>query len=629
MLAFAPVMRAGFMGDDWFFIDAAAKADSAMVSFMPWNGRFTRPIVTFLYYVSYHRFGLWPVPLHLAVVLMHVLNAWLVSLLVLRLAPPPNRLIAAGSGLIFLLFAGHSEAVAWVAGMADVAVTPFLIGGLLLFDRALADPRPARWLLLAWTAGALGLFAKETAMILPALAAAYGVIAVPSGPDRRRHLIRTAIFVGGALAICLAYWLFRSYRFGSALGAYSGMGTSEGQRLAVARMFLLRAFVPPGRVAVYLWGHYFDLILFAGIAAAGALVALRDRGSRRGLAFVAVALFAALGPALPLSISLATTLTERYLYAATIFSCALMAWVIVRLLRPPVVAAILIAAVAAVQWRYLHISNRTWIQGDRVFQSVVHGLADLARAHAPRGPAIFLLNMPDTIDRPFVDGAATIVALRLMPHGMAAPERDVRIVAMHAASGSGGEVRVEQADGRFIVDVGRDTLIDGWLRDTSDYAILERGPHRFTVRPTPIRRALIAAWSRGQVRLVADLAAASVPFGSLDLPAADAACGDNTLRFAGWALDDEDGVEVRVERDDARRAGSWILLGAAEWRSGTRPDVSAAYPGFASVDRAEWNFGVPCAGPAAVPLPARIRAVARDRGGREVVLGSRLVSAGR
>jgi hypothetical protein len=622
-------MRAGFMGDDWFFIDAAARADSAMVSFMPWNGRFTRPIVTFLYYVSYHRFGLWPVPLHLAVVLMHVLNAWLVCLLVLRLAPPPNRLIAAGAGLIFLLFAGHSEAVAWVAGMADVAVTPFLIGGLLLFDRALADPRPARWLLLAWTAGALGLFAKETAMILPALAAAYGVIALPSGPDRRRHLTRTAIFVGGALAICLAYWLFRSYRFGSALGAYTGMGTSEGQRIAVARMFLLRAFVPPGRLAVYLWVHYFDLLLFAGIAAAGALVALRDRGSRRGLAFVAVALFVALGPALPLSLSLATNLTERYLYAGTIFSCALMAWVIARLVRPTVLAAILIAAVAGVQWRYLHISNNTWVQGDRVFQSVVRGVADLARAQAPHRPTIMLLNMPDTIDRPYVDGTATFVALRVMPDGMEAPERDVRIVAMHNASGPDGEVRVEQVDGRFIVDVGRDTIVDGWLNDKPDYAVLERGPHRFTVRPTPIHRALVASWSRGQVRLIAEVPGTSLPFGSLDLPAADTSCAGDTVRFAGWALDDEDGVEVRVEREDALRPGSWIRLGAAEWRSGTRPDVKREYPGFASVDRAEWNYWVPCAGPAAVPLPARIRVVAHDTGGREVVLGSRQVSAGR
>jgi hypothetical protein len=74
-----------------------------------------------------------------------------------------------------------------------------------------------------------------------------------------------------------------------------------------------------------------------------------------------------------------------------------------------------------------------------------------------------------------------------------------------------------------------------------------------------------------------------------------------------------------------RHPGSWIVLGAAQWRSGTRPDVSAAYPGFASLDRAEWNYLVPCTGPAAVPLPARIRVVARDNGGREVVLGSREV----
>jgi len=182
-------------------------------------------------------------------------------------------------------------------------------------------------------------------MLLPALALAWGIVPLDRQPWRQRFA-RTAIFVAGAALVCVAYWLFREARFGSALGAYAGMGTSEGQRVAIARMFVLRTFVPPGRIAVALWAHHLDVMLVAAVAAGVVAVAAIDRGSRPGLAFLAMALAIALAPALPLSISLVNTLTERYIYLATVFSCALTAWVIVRLVRPQAIAAVLVVCIA-------------------------------------------------------------------------------------------------------------------------------------------------------------------------------------------------------------------------------------------------------------------------------------------
>ncbi len=627
LLAFAPILSVGFLGDDWFFLDVIAKADNALVSFAVFNARFTRPIVAFTYYLNYRYFGLWPVPAHLAAVLLHVFNAWLVCVLTLRLAPRPRRLMGFGAGLIFLLFAGHSEAVAWVAGMADAAVVPFLIGALLLFDRALDARKPGRWMAAGWIVGACGLLGKETAMVLPALAGAFGM-SVLHAENWRRRLTRTAIFAGGAALVCAGYWMFRAYRFGSALGAYSGMGTSEGQRIGVARMFILRTFVPPGRVAVYLWVHHLDLVLLAAVATAAGIVALRDSQSRRGLAFVAIATLIALGPALPLSISLASTLTERLLYAATVFSSILTAWLIVRLVQPPALAAIVIAAVAAANAYYLDKSNRTWKGEDAVFRSVVSGVRSLAAEHGPLERSVFfLLNMPDTIERPFVDGAAVFPALRLGTPAVEPPEVHVRIVAMHTGSAP-GDVKVEQSGRQFTVDVGQNRLVDEWLRDTDDYTVVRRTPHQFTVLLKPIlRRAVIATWNRGQVRFLDEFEGTGRPFGSVDLPALDPACDGPSLRFAGWALDDEDGVEVSVEREDEAR-GSWRPLGAADWRRGTRPDLTWAFHDFASPDRAEWNYWMPC-GAAGIPLPARIRVVARDRRFHEAVIGTRTVRPGR
>src|SRR5258708_38131140 len=106
------------------------------------------------------------------------------------------------------------------------------------------------------------------------------------------------------------------------------------------------------------------------------------------------------------------------------------------------------------------------------------------------------MNLPDAIGRPFLDGGGAFVALRLMPKGIETPELRLRIVAMHEPAGP-GEGRVEQADRRFTVDLGQDTLVDGWLRETPEDSVIDRAPHRFTVLLKPgSPRALVATGTR-------------------------------------------------------------------------------------------------------------------------------------
>src|SRR5207244_11322806 len=140
-------------------LDLIAGTHTPGVIFAPLNARCTRPLVVLVYYVIYRLFGLWSFPAHLIVVLLHILNACLVYVFTLRVMPRPNQVAAAGAGLIFLLFAGHSEAISWVAGMADAAVVPFVLGSLLLLDRAIAADRPWAPMALAWVVGAAGLLA--------------------------------------------------------------------------------------------------------------------------------------------------------------------------------------------------------------------------------------------------------------------------------------------------------------------------------------------------------------------------------------------------------------------------------------------------------------------------------------
>jgi len=617
LVAFASILQVGFLGDDWMFLDLIERANSPWVIFAPLNARFTRPLVVVVYYLNYQLFGLWPFPAHLVVVLLHILNACLVYVFTLRVMPRPNQVAAAGAGLIFLLFAGHSEAISWVAGMADAAVVPFILGALLLLDRAIAADRPWAPMALAWLVGAAGLLAKETALLLPAFALLYGLLPLHSAPWRRR-LTRTLLFVAGLAVVCAAYWLFRNARFGSSLAAYSGMGTSEGQRLAIARMFLLRTLVPPGRIAVALWARRLDVLLFAGIGAATLWIAIRDRDARPGLAFLAGGLFIALAPAFPLSISLVNTLTERYVYLPTVFSCALVAWLIVRLAPHAALAAAALVLVAAVQWHYLIRANQSWRHGDEVFRSIVDGVIAQTRAHPPAATTtVLLLNAPDTIDRPYVDGAGIAIAVRLMTAAAHAPEPHLRIAAM-VDSPTGDEPVTVHREGQTIdVQLGPGTLVDGWLRNGDEYSVLRRGPHAFALelKPSP-RRTVVAYTTRRHIETLAVLG--GVPFGFVDLPAAPrASCDGPAVRLSGWALDDEPGVSVVVAREDDA-----TVVGTASWKSGTRPDVESLFRGYPAADRAGWDFELPCSlVPAAGTLPLRV--VARDTAGQQVTLGRR------
>ncbi len=171
LLIFQPALNAWFVADDWDYLVLVARATSPLVCFTPLLGRFIRPLAVATYYVNYVLFGLQPLPYHLVMVLVHAVNAWAVSLLALRLGL--SRFVALGAGLVFLVFAGHSEAVTWLAGSADPWLTLLLVPALLLFDRGLSAERPVIPIAAACGMLALGALAKETAAIGAALFLVY------------------------------------------------------------------------------------------------------------------------------------------------------------------------------------------------------------------------------------------------------------------------------------------------------------------------------------------------------------------------------------------------------------------------------------------------------------------------
>ncbi|HEX6463632.1 MAG TPA: hypothetical protein VFZ98_04240, partial [Vicinamibacterales bacterium] len=350
LLVFAPVLRAWFVADDWDFLMLVANAKSPAICFVPLVGRFVRPLVVATYYVNYHLFGLRPFPYHLVLVVIHAVNAWLVSLLAARLGL--SSLVAFGSGLIFLVFSGHAEAVTWVAGAADPWLVLLLLPALLFFDRGLSAERPAVPLAGACVMLAAGGLAKETAAIGPVLVLLYGAsrLFAPIALEERRRTIARTLIVGSISAFAAVGFLgIRTLVFGSVFGAYSQLGTSRGMVVAEARAFALRAFLPAGQGLVEMWLGRYDVILFAAAALGLVAVFVRRPQARRGLAFLVPAFVVGLGPALPLSISLLNSVSERYVYVATAFSSIMAAWSAELLFpRRRLAAGLVIALFAAV-----------------------------------------------------------------------------------------------------------------------------------------------------------------------------------------------------------------------------------------------------------------------------------------
>ena len=172
----------------------------------------------------------------------------------------------------------------------------------------------------AWFAVLGAVLTKEVWVSYPGIVLAHAVLLGERTPRARR---RAAILVVATGATVLAYLVMRQTVFGSVTGGYSGFGTSFGTSiwLSQVRAFVLRCFLPAGAWTVRVWRGV-DLVLWPLVAI---LLVWRVRGrNARVLLFTAVAMMLALAPVLPLTISVATTESERFIYVATAFSCLLI-----------------------------------------------------------------------------------------------------------------------------------------------------------------------------------------------------------------------------------------------------------------------------------------------------------------
>jgi hypothetical protein len=610
-----------FVADDWEFLIIVDRARSIGVCFDLLVSRFVRPLVMLTYYTGYNVFGLWPLPYHVVLVLLHSLNAWLLCLVTIHLDHRHRRWVGVGAGLLFLAFAGHTEAVAWVAGAADPFVAACAFGLLLAEERALTSEQPWRWTPLSWLLMAVALLGKESAVVLPAVAAVYGLA---RGATLRRVLLHATV----PILLVAAYGIVRMRTYGMPTDAYGGLGGYGGPLLAHARALLIRAFAPSSnRIAdAWLAGRDIPWVLLAVLTIAA--VAMWHGRNRGAVAFAACALAITLAPALPLSISLATTESERMVYIPTAFAAIITVLTIDALSNRRAVTATLIGLLVAAHAVLLQRMHARWRAAGEVFEGVSQSFVAAARLHDP-GPdgLMFLLSMPDSVRGAYVFRGGFYARLHFLAPDLAARRASIVPVESQTLQHAGDTAAARRLSPlEFSLDVSPNMFLSVQPPVRPFFTFPEWTRVNYVLRFTPaVGRAAVFQVSAAGTQFIAEVIGPGAPFGAIDIPADGAEC-DGALRFSGWALDDREvtGIVALRERTSIDPAGQGpIAIGQATWAYGTRPDVQKAYAGFPHTDRAEWDVSLPCE---ALPdRQARIQIRATDADRHETVLGARTV----
>src|SRR5205085_5361404 len=148
-------LPSAFTSAFWSFLGTEAESQS----------NFYRPVQTITYMVAYSLGGLSSAPYHALSLAYHVAASAFVYLICLELMFQPA--IALAIAALFVTHPVHTEAVAWIAGIPDVACGAFYFGSVWLFLRYLKSRR-ASWLLGSCLMFFAALLAKEMAVTLPA-----------------------------------------------------------------------------------------------------------------------------------------------------------------------------------------------------------------------------------------------------------------------------------------------------------------------------------------------------------------------------------------------------------------------------------------------------------------------------
>lgn len=170
---------------------------------------FYRPNQQLINSLIYSLFGLNPVPFHIASILFHILNGFLLFLLFIKLKMKRN--VSLVSSLIFIIHPVNTQAVSYISGMADPMGLMFILLALLNFLAFTEEKKSGNFLFagLSIFFFTCGLFTKENTIIFPAIASITFIFLLPANDDLSKKKNHLYILLGMYFSLAIAYLYFK------------------------------------------------------------------------------------------------------------------------------------------------------------------------------------------------------------------------------------------------------------------------------------------------------------------------------------------------------------------------------------------------------------------------------------
>jgi tetratricopeptide (TPR) repeat protein len=291
-----------------------------------------RPLQMLFYMGEYYLFGLGhPWFWHLVAVLLHIAAVFAAYFLIRALA---DEKLALWAALVFAFHPIHVEVVAWIAALPELLCALSLFTAIHFYHLARTTARPVPNHGIATAVFFVGLFCKETALVLPALLLAYEFF------YRRESFRDTWLGLRRLLPYLCALGFYVAIRV-RVLGTFAPLSAHFTRRETLLTVpVLLCQYIFKVLLPVRLNYYYeftpqntFDWRVAGSIAVIGALVVAMFwlRKARPLLAFAMAWFFITIAPVLNISRLGRNVFTEHYLYIPSLGICILAGWAWLRI----------------------------------------------------------------------------------------------------------------------------------------------------------------------------------------------------------------------------------------------------------------------------------------------------------
>lgn len=220
-----------------------------------WGGDGYRPLTILAFKIEYAIGRGSPVVFHATNILLYAVACVLVYWLALRVFEPERRWAAWVAAALFAVHPVHVEAVAGVVGQSELFVGLSLLGATFLYlrDRQAGPLRKstAAWIALLY---ALGCFAKEHAIVLPALLGAVELILLADREPMRERIARLRPFYLVLVLVAVAFVGVRSWVLSDhSIGGFQPFTPFNTLRISNTDRVLTAVGVVPEWVRLFYW----------------------------------------------------------------------------------------------------------------------------------------------------------------------------------------------------------------------------------------------------------------------------------------------------------------------------------------------------------------------------------------